>query len=162
MEPFLIPVVLILMILALFLVFIPVVPVAAVEWAIALVFGALTAFERLTIPAAVVMTAFMIIGSTSQYWAPFLGLKGKQMSCLGIIAFFVGAIIGTGILPLIGTVIGGMIAVMIVEFINTQDWRKALIGGKVALQTFIVGMVMEFVFSAMIVATMIVSLATTS
>lgn len=161
METLLIPIVMILMILALFLVLIPVVPVAAVEWTIALIFGALTGFERLTVPAAVVMTVFMILGSTSQYWAPFLGLKGKQMSCLGIVAFFVGAIIGTGIVPLIGTLIGGVIAVMIVEFINTQDWRKALIGGKVALQTFIVGMVMEFVFSAMIVATMIVSLAST-
>ena len=162
MEPFLIPIVMVLMIVALFLVLIPVVPVAAVEWAIAIVFGALTGFARLTVPAAVVITIFMVLGSTSQYWAPFLGLKGKQMSCLGILAFFVGAVIGTSIVPLIGTVIGGMIAVMIVEFINTQDWRQALIGGKAALQTFVVGMVMEFVFSALIVATMIVSLATTA
>lgn len=162
METFLIPIVMILMILSLFLVLIPVVPVAAVEWAIAMVFGALTAFERLTIPAAIVMTVFMVIGSTSQYWAPFLGLKGKQMSWLGILAFFVGAILGTAIpIPIIGTLIGGLIAVIIVEYINSQDWRKALIGGKAALKTFIVGMVMEFVFSAMIVATMIISLATT-
>ena len=162
MDVFLIPIVMILMMLSLFLVFIPVVPVAAVEWAIAMVFGALTAFERLTIPAAIVMTVFMVIGSTSQYWAPFLGLKGKQMSWLGILAFFVGAILGTAIpVPIIGTLIGGLIAVIIVEFINSQDWRKALIGGKAALKTFIVGMVMEFIFSAMIVATMIISLATT-
>lgn len=162
MEPLLIPVVMALMILALFLVLIPVVPVPAVEWAIAMVFGALTGFERLTVAGAVVMTLFMILGSTSQYWAPFLGLKGRQMSCLGILAFFVGAVIGTGIVPLIGTLIGGVIAVMIVEFINTQDWRQALVGGKAALTTFIVGMVMEFVFAALIVGTMIMSLASTT
>lgn len=161
MDVFLIPIVMFLMIAALLLILLPVVPVAAVEWAIAMVFGALTGFERLSIPAAILMTVLMVVGSTSQYWAPFLGLKGKQMSCLGILAFFVGAMIGTGILPLIGTLIGGVIAVMIVEFINTQDWRKALVGGKAALQTFIVGMVMEFVFSAMIVAVMIFSLAST-
>jgi uncharacterized protein YqgC (DUF456 family) len=163
MDSFLIPIVMIVMILALSLVVIPVVPVAAVEWAIAMVFGALTAFERLTLPAVLLMTVFMVIGSTSQYWAPFLGLKGKQMSLLGVLAFFVGAILGTAIpIPIIGTLIGGLIAVIIVEFINSQDWRKALIGGKAALKTFIVGMVMEFVFSAMIVATMIISLATTA
>lgn len=163
MESLLIPIVMILMILALFLVIIPVVPVAAVEWAIAMVFGALTAFERLTLPAGIVMTVFMVLGSTSQYWAPFLGLKGKQMSWLGILAFFVGAILGTAIpIPIIGTLIGGLIAVVIVEFINSQEWRKALIGGKAALKTFIVGMMMEFVFSALIVATMIISLATTA
>jgi uncharacterized protein YqgC (DUF456 family) len=162
MEAFLIPLALILMILALFLVVIPVIPVAAVEWAIAMVFGALTAFERLTVPAAIIMTVFMIIGSTSQYWAPFLGLKGKEMSFLGILAFFVGAILGTAIpIPIIGSLIGGLIAVIIVEFLNSQDWRKALIGGKAALKTFVVGMVMEFIFSAMIVGTMIISLATT-
>ena len=163
MDALLIPLVLLLMMLALFLVIIPVVPVAAVEWAIAMVFGALTSFERLTVPAAILMTVFMIIGSTSQYWAPFLGLKGKQMSWLGVVAFFVGAILGTATIPIpiLGTLMGGLIAVIIVEFINSQDWRKALIGGKTALKTFIVGMIMEFIFSAMIVATMIISLATT-
>jgi len=162
MDALLIPIVMILMMLSLILVIIPVVPVAAVEWAIAMVFGALTSFERLTVPAAILMTVFMIIGSTSQYWAPFLGLKGKQMSWLGVLAFFVGAILGTAIpIPIIGTLIGGLIAVIIVEFINSQDWRKALIGGKTALKTFIVGMIMEFIFSALIVATMIISLATT-
>jgi uncharacterized protein YqgC (DUF456 family) len=164
MDALLIPIVMILMMLALFLVVIPVVPVAAVEWAIAMVFGALTSFERLTLPAVSVMTVFMVLGSTSQYWAPFLGLKGKQMSCLGILAFFVGAIIGTGVIPIpiLGTLIGGLVAVMIVEFINTQDWRQALIGGKAALKTFVVGLVMEFIFSALIVATMIISLASSA
>lgn len=163
MEPFLIPLVMAIMIVALFLVVVPVVPVAAVEWAVAIIFGVLTSFERFTVPAAIVATLFMILGSTSQYWAPFLGLKGKQMSCLGLLAFFVGAAIGTGAIPIpiLGTLIGGIVAVMIVEFINTQDWKAALIGGKVALRSFIVGMIMEFIFASAIVATMIVSLATT-
>lgn len=163
MDALLIPVTLFFMILALFLILLPMVPVAALEWAILVVFAALTGFERVTIPAAIVATILMIIGSTSQYWAPFLGLQGKQMTCLGLIAFFVGAAVGTGVIPIpiLGTLIGGVVAVMIVEFINTQNWRQALIGGRAALKTFIIGMIMEFIFAALIVATMIFSLATT-
>jgi len=154
--------VLILMVLVLLLVFIPVVPVAAVEWAIFMIFGALTGFEQLTVPAAIVATVFMVIGSTSQYWAPFLGLKGKQMSCLGIIGFFIGAMIGTAVIPIpiLGTIIGGILVVIAIEFLNTQDWRKALVGGKAALKTFVIGMAMEFVFSVLIIATFVFSLTT--
>ena len=163
MADLLIPLTLLLMILALILIVIPVVPVAALEWTILMIFGALTGFERLTVPAAIVATTLMILGSTSQYWAPFLGLKGKQMTCLGLIAFFVGAAVGTGLIPIpiLGTLIGGVVAVMIVEFINTQNWRQALVGGRAALRTFVIGMIMEFIFAVAIVATMIFSLATT-
>lgn len=155
-------IVLILMVVALVLIVIPAVPVTAVEWAIFMIFGALTAFDKLSVPAIVVATVFMVIGSTSQYWAPFLGLKGKQMSCLSIIGFFVGAILGTAIIPIpiLGTLIGGILVVIAIEFLNTQDWRKALVGGKMALQTFIIGMAMELVFSILIIITFVVSLST--
>ena len=155
-------IVLILMVCMLLLIVVPVVPVTAVEWAIFMIFGALTAFDKLSIPAVGVATAFMIIGSTSQYWAPFLGLKGKQMSCLSIIGFFVGAMLGTAIIPIpiLGTLIGGILVVIAIEFLNTQDWRKALVGGKMALQTFIIGMAMELVFSILIIITFVVSLST--
>lgn len=155
-------IVVILMICMLLLVAIPVVPVAAVEWAIFMVFGALTAFNQISAPAAIVATLFMIIGSTSQYWAPFLGLKGKQMSCLGIIGFFIGAMIGTAVIPvpILGTVAGGVIAVILIEFLNTQDWRKSLVGGKAAFTTYIIGMAMELVFSILIIGTFVVSLTT--
>lgn len=156
-------IVVVIMLLCLLLVIVPVVPVSAVEWTIAMVFGALTLFERVTIPAAVLITVFMIIGSTSQYWAPFIGLKGKQMSCLGIFAFFLGAMVGTGVIPIpiVGTLIGGILAVIAVEFLNTKDWRMALTGGKMAFTTFMIGMGMELLFSILIVATFIFSVSTT-
>jgi uncharacterized protein YqgC (DUF456 family) len=155
--------VVIIMVLVLLLVIVPVVPVAAVEWSIAMVFGALTMFERLTIPAALVITLFMIIGSTSQYWAPFIGIKGKQMSCLSILAFFLGAMVGTGVIPIpiIGTLVGGILAVIAVEFLNTKDWRIALTGGKTAFATFLIGMGMELVFSILIIVTFVFSVSTT-
>jgi len=154
--------VLLLMIVALALVIIPVVPVAAVEWAIFMIFGALTGFDRLTPAAALVATVFMVIGSTSQYWAPFLGLKGKKMSCVGILGFFVGAMLGTAVIPIpfVGTIIGGVIAVIAIEFLNTQDMQKALVGGKSALTTFVIGMGMELLFSVLIILTYVVSLST--
>ncbi len=152
----------IIMVAALLLIMIPAVPVSAVEWAILMIFGALTAFEQITVPAAILATVLMVIGSSSQYWAPFLGLKGKQMSCLSIIGFFIGAIIGTAVIPIpfLGTIVGGVLAVMVIEFLNTQDWRASLIGGKAALKTYIIGMVMEFVFSVLIIITFVVSVTT--
>jgi uncharacterized protein YqgC (DUF456 family) len=146
------------------LILIPSVPVTALEWAIALIFGALTGFERFTQTAAIVATLLMIVGSTSGLWMPFLGLKGRQISCMGMIAFFVGMAIGSAVIPIpfLGTILGGVIAVMLIEYLRVGKAKDALESGKSALRVVIYGMIAEFVFATAIVGTMIVSLVLTS
>src|SRR5215207_4115537 len=86
---------LVAMICGLILIVMPVIPVPAVEWTIALIFAAMTDFQRVTPIAVLVMTVLMIIGSTSGFWMPMFGLRGREMSCLGIIGFFVGFLLGS-------------------------------------------------------------------
>src|SRR5215212_5551863 len=99
-DTLLIPLALVAMILGLILIIVPVIPVPAVEWAIALIFAAFTGFQRVTPVAAVIMTGLMIIGSTSGFWMPVFGLRGREMSCLGLIAFFAGFLLGGIFIPI--------------------------------------------------------------
>lgn len=162
MEAVGIPLTLFLMTMGLFLAFVPLVPATALQWTIAILFAAAEGFHRVTVPAAVVMTLFMLAGSTSGLWLPFFGMKGKGVSCMGLIAFMIGCMIGVIIpIPIVGSMIGGIAAVVIVEFAHVGTWRAAAQGGAAALRVMILGFVFEFVFSLAIFVTFIISLATT-
>jgi uncharacterized protein len=163
LDTLLILVILLAMFATLMLIVVSSVPVSALEWAIAMLFAALTGFQRVTPTAAILMTACMALGSTSQFWMPFFGMKGRQISCLGILAFFIGSVVG-GILipiPIIGSIIGGMVAVFLVEFARVREFRAAMRSGGAALKMMLYGMIVEFVCAAVIVAIFIVSVLTT-
>lgn len=163
LDTLLIPLALLGMIIGLVLIIIPVIPVPAVEWAIAMIFGAITVFERVTIPAAIVMTVLMVIGSTSGFWMPFFGLRGREMSCLGLIAFFAGLILGQIFIPipLCGSFIGAVIAVFVVQLAQQRSLKPALAGSGRALQLTLYGMIAEFLFGVLIIAVFCVSILTT-
>lgn len=161
-DTLLIPLALLAMIAGLVLIFMPVIPVPAVEWAIAIIFAAFTNFQRVTPPAAVLITVLMLIGSTSGLWMPIFGLRGREMSCLGLIAFFVGFALGTFIpIPLCGSFIGGILGVFIVQLAQNRSLKIAVAGSSRALQLTLYGMIAEFVFGVLIIGVFCVSLLTT-
>ena len=162
-APLLITLTVAAMFASLFLILIPSVPVSALEWAIAMVFGILTGFERFTPVAAVVATILMLIGATSGLWMPLLGMRGRSISCMGMIAFFIGMIAGSALIPIpfLGTIIGGVVSVMLVEYLRVGNKRAALESGRSALKLVIYGMVAEFIFAMAVIVTTIVSIVVT-
>lgn len=164
LEATLILLTLLVMCASLLLIMVPAVPVASLQWAILMFFGVLNGFDRVTVTAAIVATLFAAIGSTSQFWMPLFGLKGKGISCMGMIAFFVGMVLGTTLIPIpfLGTILGGVAGVIIVEFARLQVWREAIRSGGTALRLVVMGMIAEFAFAVAIILTFIVSLLTTA
>lgn len=162
-ESLLILIALVAMAASLFLILIPAVPVTALEWAIAMVLGMLTGFTRLTPVAAVIITILMAIGSTNGIWMPFIGLRGRQLSCLGLVAFFVGMIAGSALIPIpfIGTILGGVIGVILVEFTRVKEVRKAMESGGSALRLILYGMIAEFIFAVLVILVTVFSIITT-
>lgn len=148
----------------LLLILIPAVPVSALEWALAMLLGVATGFTRLAPAAAIIVTVLMVIGSTSQFWMPMLGMRGDGLSCAGLIAFFIGMAIGTAVIPIpiIGTLLGGLIAVIIVEYGRVRELSKAFRSGSIALRQVIYGMIAEFVFAVSIFGVTLVSVLSTA
>ncbi|MCU0511358.1 MAG: DUF456 family protein [Anaerolineae bacterium] len=153
-----------LMLVSLGLILVPAVPVSALQWALALVVAALTGFERITPPAALLMTLLMVCGSTSALWMPLLGLRGRTLSCAGLVAFFVGFIVGGLLipLPLIGSIVGGVLAVFIVQYLQQRQAAAALRSSGTALKLIVYGMIAEFVFALLIVGVFLVSVISTA
>ncbi|MGJ3240149.1 MAG: DUF456 family protein [Anaerolineae bacterium] len=160
-EPLLILITIVLMVGSLFLILLPSIPVTTLEWAIAMIFGALTGFSRLPLPAAAIITVMMILGISSAIWMPLLGLKGRKVSCMSLVAFFIGMIIGTPV-PIIGSFIGGMLAVFLLEFVRTGDYDHALYTGETALWVILASMFVEFLMAVTVVITTIVAIVVTA
>jgi uncharacterized protein YqgC (DUF456 family) len=151
--------------LSLLLIVLPPVPVGALEWAIAMIFGLLTGFERLTPPAAGVITVLMIAGVTSDIWLPALGFRtGEQVSCAGMVAFFIGMIVGSVLIPIpiLGSFMGGVLGVVVVEYAQLQEMRQAVRKGGKALRLIIYSMIAEFIFAAAIFGVTLISILTTA
>ncbi|NDJ63345.1 MAG: DUF456 domain-containing protein, partial [Chloroflexi bacterium] len=90
----------VLMVGALIVSLIPIVPGPALLWAISVLYAALTNFEMLTLPWLIVITLLMILASTSDFWAPFLGIRTRGASCSSIFGTIVGGLLGTFLIPI--------------------------------------------------------------
>lgn len=159
-ESGLVVIALVLMVLATFLAILPVVPGPAVVWAIGVVFAALTNFERVSGFSVLIMTILMVLGSTSDWWLPVLGMRTQGSSCLAIAGSLVGGLVGTFLIPvpILGTLIGAVAGAMALEFARLREFRQAIETGGAALVAYFVGMAAEIVFCSLILFVFIASL----
>lgn len=143
--------------------FIPILPGPLLPWAVGIVYGALTNWERLTPAAAVIMTVLMLVGVTADWWRPLLGAKTTGISCKTSFGSFVGGLVGTFLIPipLVGTVIGLVAGALVVELAQFGDLRKAMQAGQSALKLFVIGYALNVALSIAIFLVYLISLLTT-
>ncbi|MEQ8675967.1 MAG: DUF456 domain-containing protein [Aggregatilineales bacterium] len=135
---------------------IPFVPGPLMMWGVALAFGLIDGFENLHIVAFALITVLMILGSTTGFWMPVLGMRAQGGSCWGTMGTIIGALVGTFFIPIpipfCGTLIGAVLGALAFEFIHIGDARKAMKAGQLAMTTYFLGLVAEFVMSFAIFA----------
>jgi uncharacterized protein YqgC (DUF456 family) len=152
-----------MMVLTLILAFVPILPGPLMPWAVAIVYGVLTGWQRITPLAAVIMTLLMLVGVTADYWRPLLGAKTTGMGCRTSLGSFAGGLIGTFIIPipLLGTVIGLVAGALVMEFMQFGDLKKAMGAGRAAFKQFVVGYALTIAISVAIFVVYLVSILTT-
>ncbi len=152
-----------LMLVTLVLALIPILPGSLMPWAVGIVYGALTGWQRVTPVAAVVMTLLMLVGVTADYWRPLLGAKTTGMGCRTSLGSFAGGLIGTFLIPipLVGTVIGLVAGALLMELAQFGDLRKAMGAGQAAFKQFVVGYALTIAISVMIFVVYLVSVSAT-
>lgn len=154
---------LILMIVSLLVSIIPALPGPALVWAVGMIYAAATGFERLTLIPAVIITLLMIVGSTTNLWTPFFGIKSRGVSCASAFGAIIGGLIGTFVIPVVilGTLIGAMVGALLVELVYYRQTQRAIRAAGFALEAYITSIVIEFVIGVGIIAVFIVSVLLT-
>lgn len=150
---------LVVMIGALFVSVIPYISGTLLMWAVALIYGLMTNFSLLPLPVMAVLTLLMVAGATTEFWMPLFGARVPGMSCLGAIGSLIGGLVGTFVIPIpiLGTIIGMIVGAMLVEFTRLRDMSHAMRAGRVALQVYLWGIVVEFGLSLAIMLIFVVT-----
>lgn len=134
---------------------VPFVPGPALVWAIGMVYAAATGLVEVGMWTVVGMTALMLLGSTADWWTRLFGLSSEgSLSCGTLIVSGVGAIAGTFFIPipLVGTLLGAMLAVGVLVWLQEDDAQKALTAARGILSAWLASFFVEFVVSVAIVA----------
>jgi uncharacterized protein YqgC (DUF456 family) len=153
----------ILMVITLVLAFVPILPGPLMPWAVAIVYGTITGWQRVTPVAAVIMTLLMLVGVTSDYWRPLLGAKTTGMGCQTSLGSFAGGLICTFLIPipLLGTLIGLVAGALVVELLQFGDLWKAMGAGRAAFKQFMVGYALTISISVAIFVVYLISIVST-
>jgi uncharacterized protein YqgC (DUF456 family) len=150
----------VLMLIAIVASFLPFVPGPLMVWAIALVYAVLMGFDHVTWLSAVIMTALMVLGSTTGWWTQALGMKAHGGSCLSIVGALVGGLIGTFLIPVpfVGTLVGLVLGALVLEFARVGEFKKAVQVSSAAVSGYVMSMIVEFGISVLILLVFVVSL----
>ncbi len=110
-------------------VLIPIVPGTLLIWLTVVVYAIV---ERINGFAAVdwvtftIITLIAVVTGLSEFWLPLIGAKVRGSSRRAILFGIVGGIIGTFVLPLLGTIIGYALGVLLGEYQKLRNWERAL------------------------------------
>lgn len=162
-ETLLVLIAIVLMMIGLIVSIVPFVPGPLLLWLVALGFGLLEGFDRLPPALMIVITVLMLLGVTTEFWTPLLGMRSQGASCWSTIGTIIGAIAGTFLIPmpLCGTLIGAVGGALIFELLRVGDLQHALRASQTAIEMMILSMVVEFIISLVILGVFVVSLVIT-
>ncbi len=150
----------VVMVILMFLSLVPFIPGPALLWTVAVVFAVANRFERVHEVAVVVMTLLMLIGSTQDIWMRFLGMQRRGGSCWGVLGSFIGGLLGTVLIPvpILGTLVGAVIGALLIEFMRLGEIAQAVQSGRSVVESYFVGIAVEFAVSISILGTFLVSI----
>lgn len=120
------------MILGLVGVVVPLIPGTLLIWLSILIHAVANSFEAVTPLSFAIITVIALVTGTADFWMTLLGAKTGGASGRSILLGVLGAIIGSFILPLFGTIIGYALGVLWGEYQKHDDWDaafKASVGG---------------------------------
>ena len=110
-------------------VFIPIVPGTLLIWLTVVVYAVVERINGFAAVDWVTLTALTLIAlvtGLAEFWLPLLGTKVRGSSRRAIVFGIVGGIVGTFALPLLGTIVGYALGVLLGEYHKLRDWDRAL------------------------------------
>lgn len=105
---------------------VPILPGTLLIWLTVVIYAWRTGFEIIGWPTVVFVTVIALIAGTAQIWLPLLGAQKQGAAKRAMFLGVVGAIIGTFVVPLVGTVIGYALGIFLGEYMKIRDWNLAL------------------------------------
>lgn len=129
----------------------PLVPGLPIVWLAALVYGIAEGFGTTGTVAFGIITVLAIAGIVGGVVLPHRHVAARGAARSSVVAGAVGAIVGFFVIPVIGLVIGGVIAIYAMEYRRTGDGAAAWSTTKTLLVGFGLGVLLELSAGILIV-----------
>lgn len=105
---------------------IPIMPGIFLIWLGVALYAWQTDFTAVSIPLFLFISLLVLVAGTSDLWLPYLGAKRSGAAKRAYLLSTVGAIIGSFLLPIIGTLIGFVLGLFVGEYWKHRDAGTAV------------------------------------
>jgi len=155
-EPLIIVLTFLVMIIGLIGTVLPALPGIELIWLTAIAYGVMSwwTFRATTwwsVAWLVVSTLLLIVGEVLSYGAEVFSARKTGASWQAILASVILGLIGTFIFPILGTLVGAILGVFLVEWGRRKNWQEAIKAATGTLMGFGVSIGVQFVFGLLMI-----------
>lgn len=136
-------VVLLVMLVGVVGVFIPFLPGLVLVWAAGLAWVWFDGAGPAHLVVGVVLTGLLVVGITAKYVLPARSASGAGAPTSTVLLGAVGAVVGFFVIPVVGLVVGGVVAVYVAELGRLRDPGRAWRSTWAVLRGIGIGMLVE-------------------
>ena len=124
---------------------IPIIPGVLLMWLTVFIYSLADGFTAVSMPAFLVISVIAVITGTSDLWLTLLGAKKGGASVKSMLIGTAGAIAGSFIFPLVGTIVGYIAGLLLGEYWQHGDWELAKKAGLGGLAGWGVATIIQFI-----------------
>lgn len=131
---------------------VPFVPGLLVIWAAVFAYAAfIDGWQAIHPLLFVLITLITFTFTTADLWLPLVGSKKTGASAKTMLLGMIGAVAGTFLLPVLGTIIGYVVGILAAEWLRHREARPAVRAGFGALLGWGVGTAMELIGCVLVI-----------
>lgn len=124
---------------------IPIIPGVLLMWLTVFIYSLADGFTAVSMPAFLVISVIAVITGTSDLWLTLFGAKKGGASIKSMLIGTAGAIAGSFIFPLVGTIVGYIAGLLLGEYWQHGDWELAKKAGLGGLAGWGVATIIQFI-----------------
>ncbi len=138
-------VVIFLLLLSLVGTLLPIIPGVLLMWVIVFVYALVDGFTAVSTSAIIFISLIALVTGTSDIWLTLFGTKKGGASVKSMLIGTVGAVVGSFILPIVGTIAGYIGGLLLGEYWQHGDWEIAKKAGFGGLAGWGVATIIQFI-----------------
>ncbi len=124
---------------------IPIIPGVLLMWVIVFVYAWADGFTAVSTTAIIFVSLIALVTGTSDIWLTLFGAKKGGASLKSMLVGTIGAVVGSFVLPILGTIAGYIAGLLLGEYWQHGDWETAKRAGFGGLAGWGIATIIQFI-----------------
>jgi uncharacterized protein len=144
-EAFSVGIVIVILLLSLVGTLIPIIPGVLLMWLTVFLYAWVDGFTAVSTPSFILISLIALTTGTSDLWLTLFGAKKGGANVKSMLIGTLGAIAGSFIFPLVGTIAGYIAGLLLGEYWQHGDWQLATKAGLGGLVGWGIATIIQFI-----------------